>query len=490
MTGKSVVVLGMGNSAMDIAVEASYVTDRRLPRRAPRRVDRPEVPVRQADRPVQERSAHPLQDPPEGHAADHEDDDRRRRRSSGCRSPTTSSARRTRRSRAASWTASRTARSRRSRTSRAWTATASSSPTARATQADIVVYCTGYKITFPFFDEDFISAPDNHIELYPPRLPPRRRRTCSSSACCSRSGRDHAAVRGPGPVDRRLPARASTRCRRASSCWPTSRPTRRAMHNRYVASKRHTIQVDFDDYLYDLAKERRRGAERARRAGFALPVAALAAQRRGGRVTVSRRRRRPASARRPRPANRAAILVAGRGGVRRHRLRRGDGARHRPPHRPRQRDVLQLLPGQGGRAARDHRADAPGRRARACAPRAAARARVEDFVDGALPRVLRLPRRGSAAPRAAARATRARSGRCSTSPPWAPGPRSCARTSRAGVAAGVLPPHDVDLMAAAMIGAGFEVGVRLLDEGAADVDGATQAVDDDLRRRLRRLARS
>ena len=30
----------------------------------------------------------------------------------------------------------------------------------------MVVYCTGYKITFPFFDEDFISAPENHIELY------------------------------------------------------------------------------------------------------------------------------------------------------------------------------------------------------------------------------------------------------------------------------------------------------------------------------------
>ncbi len=30
----------------------------------------------------------------------------------------------------------------------------------------MVVYCTGYKITFPFFDEDFISAPENHIELF------------------------------------------------------------------------------------------------------------------------------------------------------------------------------------------------------------------------------------------------------------------------------------------------------------------------------------
>ena len=38
---------------------------------------------------------------------------------------------------------------------------------------------------------------------------------------------------------------------------------RARMFKRYVASKRHTMQVDFDDYLADLAAERRRGARRA-----------------------------------------------------------------------------------------------------------------------------------------------------------------------------------------------------------------------------------
>ena len=33
-------------------------------------------------------------------------------------------------------------------------------------QADVVVYCTGYKVTFPFFDEGFISAPDNDLPLF------------------------------------------------------------------------------------------------------------------------------------------------------------------------------------------------------------------------------------------------------------------------------------------------------------------------------------
>jgi hypothetical protein len=31
---------------------------------------------------------------------------------------------------------------------------------------DVIVYATGYNITFPFFDPGFISAPDNHIRLF------------------------------------------------------------------------------------------------------------------------------------------------------------------------------------------------------------------------------------------------------------------------------------------------------------------------------------
>jgi hypothetical protein len=47
------------------------------------------------------------------------------------------------------------------------------------------------------------------------------------------------------------------------------------MQKRYVASKRHTIQVDFDDYLYALRKEVARGESRAEASGYRRPVEAV-----------------------------------------------------------------------------------------------------------------------------------------------------------------------------------------------------------------------
>jgi dimethylaniline monooxygenase (N-oxide forming) len=136
--------------------------------------------------------------------------------------------------------------------------------------ADLVVYCTGYKITFPFFDEDFVSAPDNRIELFWRVFRPDVANLAfvgllqplgAIMPLAEAQGRwiaDYLAGRY------RLPPAAEMRE------WIAR--DREALRRRYVASKRHTIQVDFDDYLHGLAKERRRGAERARAAGHALPV--------------------------------------------------------------------------------------------------------------------------------------------------------------------------------------------------------------------------
>lgn len=141
--------------------------------------------------------------------------------------------------------------------------------------ADVVVYCTGYKISFPFFDADFLSAPDNHIELF--------RRVF------------HPDIEGLFFIGLLQPLGAIMPLAEAQSAWvgdylrgeyalPSPAEVHRdiasdqaAMRKRYVASKRHTIQVDFDDYLYALDTERRAGVERARTRGFALPLPARSA---------------------------------------------------------------------------------------------------------------------------------------------------------------------------------------------------------------------
>jgi AcrR family transcriptional regulator len=46
----------------------------------------------------------------------------------------------------------------------------------------------------------------------------------------------------------------------------------------------------------------------------------------------------------------------------------------------------------------------------------------------------------------------------------------------AAVAAGAIPPHDADLMAAAMVGAGVEVGLRIVERDPPDVERAVAFV--------------
>ncbi|HEV2768728.1 MAG TPA: NAD(P)-binding domain-containing protein [Solirubrobacteraceae bacterium] len=143
-------------------------------------------------------------------------------------------------------------------------------------EADLVVYCTGYKVTFPFFDERFISAPDNHIELFRRVFHPEIPEVAfigllqplgAIMPLAEAQGQWVAAyLRG----EYHLPERAAMRA--------DLRRDFARMARRYVASKRHTIQVDFDDYLHELTRERRAGEARARRAGFALPVAPRVAE--------------------------------------------------------------------------------------------------------------------------------------------------------------------------------------------------------------------
>ena len=53
------------------------------------------------------------------------------------------------------------------------------------------------------------------------------------------------------------------------------------------------------------------------------------------------------------------------------------------------------------------------------------------------------------------------------------GVEELAEDLRAGIAAGLIPEHDVEYMAASMVGAAFEVGARMLEDDEPDPERAT-----------------
>jgi dimethylaniline monooxygenase (N-oxide forming) len=128
-------------------------------------------------------------------------------------------------------------------------------------EVDLVVYCTGYKISFPFFDPGLIAAEDNRLPLY--------RRVVSV---------EHPGLYFIGLIQ---PLGAIMPLAEAQAEWvgdllqgraelPPPAEMRkqiaaeeRKMRKRYVASKRHTIQVDFHPYLRQIRRERRQGAKLA-----------------------------------------------------------------------------------------------------------------------------------------------------------------------------------------------------------------------------------
>ena len=144
----------------------------------------------------------------------------------------------------------------------------------RVESVDVIVWCTGYKVSFPVFDEDFISAPDNELLLYRRVFKPGVENLFfiallqplgPTMPVAEAQGRWIAAyLRG----EYRLPS--------VPKMEADVRRERERLRRRYVASKRHTMEVDFDDYLFARRPETKAGARRARAAGFRLPVPARA----------------------------------------------------------------------------------------------------------------------------------------------------------------------------------------------------------------------
>jgi cation diffusion facilitator CzcD-associated flavoprotein CzcO len=139
-----------------------------------------------------------------------------------------------------------------------------------AVEADVVVYCTGYKVSFPFFDEDFISAPDNDLPLFKRVFHPDIGGVFFLSLLQPLGATMPIAERQAKWIadylrgDYALPPRAEL--------LEDMRVERERMFKRYVRSKRHTMQIDYDQYMHELDLEERRGAERARAQGFRMPI--------------------------------------------------------------------------------------------------------------------------------------------------------------------------------------------------------------------------
>ena len=132
-------------------------------------------------------------------------------------------------------------------------------------RVDVIVCATGYKITFPFFDDGFLDAPDNHIPLYLRVFHPEMENLAfiglvqplGAIPPCSEAQAKLVAAWIAG--DYVLPDLATMRASASSD---------QAAHaKRFVATPRHTIEVDAAWYLHLLATELTRSTTRRRRAG-------------------------------------------------------------------------------------------------------------------------------------------------------------------------------------------------------------------------------
>ena len=139
---------------------------------------------------------------------------------------------------------------------------------------DTVVWCTGYRITFPFLSGEVINVEANHVPLFRRVVHPERPglyfiglvQPLGAIMPIAELQSEWVADLFEGRAALPEPDRMRREIEREEA----------AMRRRYVASTRHTIQVDYYPYMRLLAKERkrRRGVRRALPARRPAAVAA------------------------------------------------------------------------------------------------------------------------------------------------------------------------------------------------------------------------
>ena len=126
---------------------------------------------------------------------------------------------------------------------------------------DLVVWATGYNVTFPFLDPALVSAPGNDLPLWKrmvhPDLPGLFFIGLAQplGAVMPLSEAQSVLVADLLTGEYALPDDAELRKQMAADDA--------AYKKRFYASARHTMEVDFDHYLWSLDRERAQGATRA-----------------------------------------------------------------------------------------------------------------------------------------------------------------------------------------------------------------------------------
>ncbi len=143
----------------------------------------------------------------------------------------------------------------------------------REEEIDVIIYATGYNISFPFFDDALIKVENNHLPLFKRIFKP---------------GIDNLFFMGLAQPLPTLVNFAEQQARLVADylaggyALPPKREMERVIHKdeeretgHYYAARRHTMQVNFDRYCRDLAAEWKRGKVRAQAKGYGadkLPV--------------------------------------------------------------------------------------------------------------------------------------------------------------------------------------------------------------------------
>ncbi|KAH9373202.1 hypothetical protein HPB48_004947 [Haemaphysalis longicornis] len=125
----------------------------------------------------------------------------------------------------------------------------------KVTPLDDVILATGYQIKFPFLPKDVVSVVDNHVQLYKYVFPPQLRHpTLAVIGLIQPVGAifpiSEMQSRWMGELlckRRSLPS--------AEAMYENIRRKQEAMRRRYVGSPRHTIQVDWINYMDELASQ-------------------------------------------------------------------------------------------------------------------------------------------------------------------------------------------------------------------------------------------